>query len=98
MTESAYKTNFSAAQLDSVEQMAYLLFTPELIAVNLEIDKDLFMDHLRVDGSDIHKAFYKGYIRQQVELRSSIVSAAQNGSNPAQETLLKFLHQLNTLL
>ena len=40
-------------------------------------------------GTDVHKAFYKGYLRQLGELRTDTIKAARNGSNPAQMELLK---------
>ena len=83
------------AERTTVEEMSYRLMSPFLIAINLEMDENDFLDELRTPGTDIRQAFYRGYIRQTMELRESIIKAAQNGSNPAQQELIKFIQQQN---
>ena len=36
-------------------------------------------------------AFSRGHLRQTVELRESLIKSAVNGSNPAQQELVKFI-------
>ena len=81
-------------QLSQVEEMAYRLITPGLIAINIEVDEDEFTDALSNPGNEIRIAYYKGLIRQESDLRDSIIKAAHNGSNPAQEQLLKMINKL----
>lgn len=81
---------FNAEQLNNIEEMAYQLFSPFEIALALETeDQDEFIEEITISGTDVHKAFYKGYLRQIGELRTDTIKAARNGSNPAQIELLK---------
>lgn len=43
-------------------------------------------------------AYYRGYIRQKMEVQRSIIKAAQNGSNPALEQLLRMLNDISNQL
>ena len=81
-------------QLSQIEEMAYRCFAPFLIAINLELDEPEFIEAIFIEGTDIRKAYYKGLIRQQMELRDSLIKATHNGSNPAQEQLMKIMEQL----
>lgn len=86
-------------ELELITEMSYLLFPPKLIAINLEVDEEEFVQQVNdLNGNVVRSAFYKGYIKQLMELRRSIVKAAGNGSNPAQEQLLSELKRLNNLL
>ena len=85
-------------QLKIIEEMAYRCFTPELIAINLELNEFEFLAMLELQNSDVRRAFYKGIIRLQTEIRESIIKAANNGSNPAQEQLLKLIKELQSCL
>lgn len=82
--------HFSEEQLKTIEDMAYRLFQPYLIAINLEVDEDDFIDEIQ-QKSTARTAFYKGVIRHENEVREQIIKAALNGSNPAQEQLIKLL-------
>ena len=86
--------NLKKEQLDEVTDMAYRLITPGLIAINLGVDEDEFLQAVRTQGSDIRNAFYRGYLRQEIELRDSIIKSAKNGSNPAQMELIKYIKQM----
>jgi hypothetical protein len=81
-------------QLSQVEEMAYRCFAPFLIAINLELDETGFVEQIFIEGTNIRKSYYRGLIRQQQELRDSLIKAAHNGSNPAQEQLMKIMEQL----
>ena len=75
-------------QLKAVEDMAYCLLTLPLIAVNLEIEEFELKE----------RAYYRGFIRHKMEVQRSIIKAAQNGSNPALEQLLKMLSDISNQL
>lgn len=81
--------------LDMIEDMAYRLFPPHLIAINLEMDEQEFKTLIRTPNTAARNAFFRGYIRQQQELRESIIRSARNGSNPAQIELLKLMKEFN---
>lgn len=86
--------NLTKEQSDSLEEMAYLLIPIDLIAVNLGIDNTAFISEIRDPDSPIFKAYYKGILRQKMELHQSIVQASKNGSNPAQEQIIKMLENI----
>lgn len=82
-------------QLKEIEEMAYQLFTPFDIALALETsDQDDFIEAIGHTGSDVHRAFYRGYLRQLGELRADTIKAAKNGSNPAQLELIKCINNI----
>ena len=86
--------NLTQEQLKIVKEMAYRLISPELIAINLEVDVYDFKMTLEADGP-IRNAFFSGYLQQLIETRDALIKSAHNGSNPAQLELLKFIRDLN---
>lgn len=88
--------SFNEEQLKEIEEMAYLLISPTLIAVNLEITEYDMREMLKDEDSPVYKAFYKGLLRQKMQLNHSIIKAAANGSNPAQEQLKAMLSAIET--
>lgn len=82
--------NLTQQQLDEIEKMAYRLIPPGMIAINIGVDETDFLAELRTPGTDIRTAFYRGHLRQMVEVREAIIKSAINGSNPAQQELIKF--------
>ena len=90
--------NLTKEQREQLEEMAYNLVTPELAAINLEVDELEFMTELRTIGSSVRHAYYSGYLRQLIQTRQAIIKAAHNGSNPAQLEILKMIrHATNAL-
>ena len=87
--------NLNAEQLKCIEDFAYRLIPPGLIAINIEADEIDFIEALRTPGTEVRTAFYKGYMNQMIETREAIIKTAQNGSNPAQTELLKFMREMN---
>lgn len=87
--------NLTQEQLKAIEDCAYRLITPELVAINVGVDETDFMDELRTPGSSVRQFFYRGYVRQLIETREAIIKAAQNGSNPAQTELINFMKELS---
>ncbi len=81
--------------LETVENMAFRLFSPSLIAINIGMPEYEFNERMKDPSDPIRQAFYKGYILQQSLLRESLIKAAQNGSNPAQLELIKILNDVN---
>lgn len=77
--------------------MAYCLIPLPLIAINLEIE-EFELKELLHQPSPVRTAYYRGYIRQKMEVQRSIIQAAQNGSNPAIEQLIKMLNDISNQL
>lgn len=89
--------NLTEEQSRAVEDMAYCLIPLPLIAVNLEIEEFELKELLR-EPSPVRTAYYRGYIRQKMEVQRSIIQAAQNGSNPAIEQLVRMLGDISNQL
>lgn len=85
--------NLTTEQLSELENLAYKLIEIPLMAVILEVDELTLRDALRVPESSEYKAYYKGYGKQLLELRESIIRSAKNGSNPAQEQLMRIMQR-----
>jgi hypothetical protein len=89
--------NFSEEQLEEVESMASLFMTIQDIMICLELpltEEEEFSDILRSGYMHpLYKAYHKGRLGAEIELRQSIKMAALNGSNPAQNTMLNFNNQ-----
>lgn len=89
--------NLTKEQLKQVEEMAYRLIAPELIAINLEVDDYDFKRALEESGP-VRTAFFTGYMKQLIETRDALIKSAHNGSNPAQLELLKFIRDMDNKL
>ncbi|MCP3895972.1 MAG: hypothetical protein GY706_15285 [Bacteroides sp.] len=81
-----------------IEDCAYRLISPSLIAINIEVDEIDFLIELRTPGTQVREYFYRGYMKQLIETREAIIKTAQNGSNPAQMELLKFFREVDNQL
>ena len=71
--------------------MAYRLILPGLIAINIGVDETDFLAELRTPGTEVRTAFYRGHLRQMSNSGSHSSKSAANGSNPAQQELIKFI-------
>lgn len=71
--------------------MSYRLIAPGLIAINIGADEVDFVSEVRTPGTEARQAFYRGYLRQLIKLREALIKSAENGSNPAQQELIKFI-------
>ena len=87
--------NLKPEQLKAVEDLAYRLISPEMVAISIGVDEFDFIHAVRTPGTEARNAYYKGYLQQTVEVREGIIKTAKNGSNPAQVELLKFLKDIN---
>jgi len=89
------KMNLNEAQLNAVEEMAGLFFSPEDIAANLEMDEedtDHFVSALESKKMSIPivAAYLKGWLTAEITLRKAIKQSALNGSSPSQQILLNY--------
>lgn len=86
--------NLTEEQLNEVEMLAGLFFSPSEIMINLEIPfhlEDDFLNILKLENNHpLFIAYHKGRLTSEVQLRQSIKQAALNGSNPAQNTMIDF--------
>lgn len=87
--------NLTTEQLKAVEDLAYRLIAPDMVAINIGVDEIDFIHAIRTPGTDVRNAYFRGYLQQTIEVREGIIKTAKNGSNPAQVELLKFLNDIN---
>ena len=65
--------NLTTEQLKSIEDLAYRLIVPELVAINIGVDEIDFLHEVRIPGTDARNAYYKGYLKQMIETREAII-------------------------
>lgn len=84
---------FNKEQLEHIKTLSNLLFTPAEIAVMIEVeDIELFVKLcLNKEGESIYKAYQGGRLEQEMIIRKSILTAAKNGSPPAQSMAAKLI-------
>ncbi len=85
-------------QLEQIENLAYRLLSPHDISIVLEVNTLDLCDAIHEEGTPEHQAFYRGYLKQVIEQRDALIRSAQNGSNPAQEELIRFIQRLENQL
>lgn len=77
-------------QLQTIEQLAGLFYSPEKVAIMTEID----IDALKMPENPAYKAYWKGYYQSEAEFRTKVVALAKAGSSPAQTMTLKFIQDM----
>ena len=87
--------NLNEDQLNEIEQMAGLFFSPEDVAVNLEMDEDdteLFIAAVANRNTKNYQAgaYLRGWLSAEITLRKAIQQSALNGSSPSQQMLLNY--------
>ena len=87
--------NLNGEQLKEVEEMAGLFFSPEEIAVNLELNEewtDCFITAVecKKTSEPIVAAYIRGRLSTEVELRKAIKQSALNGSSPSQQMMMNY--------
>lgn len=82
--------NLTQEQLEEIESMASLFLQPDDIAVNIGVDPDDFTDLINTKSGPVYLAYFKGWMKTEVELRQSILQSALNGSIPAQQMMREY--------
>ena len=77
--------------ISDIETYASLMFTKEEIAVILEVDPAELKALLQERESPAFKAFQRGRLKREAEVRKGIFDLAQNGSSPAQAFAMKII-------
>ena len=77
--------------ISDIEAYASLMFTKEEIAVILEVDPAELKVILRDSESPAFKAFQRGRLKREADVRKGIFDLAQNGSSPAQAFAMKII-------
>lgn len=87
--------HLSEEQLNEIQSMASLFFTPEEIAVNIEVDPSDFLLSIKSQYGQAYKRFMAGRFSAEVELRKAVQQAALNGSSPAQQIMINWQNRLS---
>ena len=77
--------------ITEVETYASLMFSKEEIAVILEVDPVQLVDLLEDQDNAVFRAFQRGRLKREAEIRKGIFDLAQNGSSPAQTFAMKLI-------
>jgi hypothetical protein len=77
--------------ITEVETYASLMFSKEEIAVILEVDPVQLVDLLEDQDNPVFRAFQRGRLKREAEVRKGIFDLAQNGSSPAQTFAMKLI-------
>ncbi len=74
-----------------LENYASLMFTREEIAIILEVDPVELKGALKDGKNKASRAFQRGRLKREAEVRKGIFDLAQNGSSPAQAFAMKII-------
>jgi len=66
----------SSEVLQSIQQMASYLMTPDEIAILIEVELTDFVNELKFPDSEVYKAFFRGYLTRKVELKKTMLDPA----------------------
>ena len=77
--------------ITEVETYASLMFSKEEIAVILEVDPAELAVLLQDQDNPVCRAFQRGRLKREAEVRKGIFDLAQNGSSPAQTFAMKLI-------
>ena len=77
--------------ITEVETYASLMFTKDEIAVILEVDPVQLHTILEEQDNPTFRAFQRGRLKREAEVRKGIFDLAQNGSSPAQTFAMKII-------
>ena len=77
--------------ITEVETYASLMFSKEEIAVILEVDPVELAVLLQDQDNPVFRAFQRGRLKREAEIRKGIFELAQNGSSPAQTFAMKLI-------
>jgi hypothetical protein len=79
------------AFIAELENYASLMFTREEIAIILEVDPGELKTILKDCESTVSRAFQRGRLKREAEVRKGIFDLALNGSSPAQAFAMKII-------
>jgi hypothetical protein len=82
--------NLDDNELQMVEDMGAVLFSPSETALALGVDVDDFNLMVTDQESDVYKRYHKGRLLSLYKVRKNIFDMAANGSGPAQQLVEKF--------
>lgn len=89
MKDSDWQPVLSDAQLREVEEYAGLCFTPEQIAIIMDLSDEDIQKQFRNRNSPFFRAYKRGELMYMAKVRKSIFDLARGGSSASQTEFLK---------
>jgi hypothetical protein len=88
--------SFSQEEIAEIEKMAGLCFTPEQIAIVLQVDAEEFRAEYNNTNSQVYLHYQRGSLIHECEVRNSIYQLAKGGSSTAQQQYLALMKERNS--
>jgi len=79
----------SDEQLTAVEDLAAVNYSPEKIALYLDVSKEAFLSHYYDHMSDIRQAYDKGQLQAEFMINQKQLELAKSGNITAAQIFLK---------
>ncbi len=87
---------FNDEEIAEIEKMAGLCFTPEQIAIVLQVDSTEFRAAYNNPNDEVYSYYQRGSLMHESEVRNSIFQLAKGGSSTAQQQYLALMKERNT--
>ena len=88
-----FLNDITAEELAEVESLAGLFFSPREISVMLELPLPEILEQIDINAGNFYRAFQKGRLQNEVDLRKAIMQLARAGSSPAQTMAMDLLNK-----
>lgn len=85
-------------EIKSIEDYASWMFTPSEIAIVMQKSEVDILNELKNSDSDFYKAFYKGLLITQAQIRKTQLSFAVKGNQTCIDRFETLINKLNTIL
>lgn len=82
-------------ELEEVERLAALYFTPREIALMLQINFSEILPQFDIEDGNFYSSFQSGRLQSEVDLRKGILQLAKAGSSPAQTMAMDLFNKSN---
>jgi hypothetical protein len=83
-------------QLQAIERWASLLFSMEQVRILVQADKEAWNNDMAAEG-EAWTAYQRGKLKQEAQIRQSLITLATQGSAPAQKEVLGIIANTDNL-
>ena len=83
-------------QLTEITELAALLFSVQEVATIMQLDPSRCRRWARLPTSAFYRAYQRGKLQTEADLRQVAIALAKGGSAPAYESVLRMVAQTNT--
>lgn len=84
----------SKEQLKQVTEWAQMLFTPEEIAIVLQVEVHALQSSIESRQGEAYAAYKRGQLLTIGKIRKAIIELAESGSSPAQTLAMSMIENL----